>query len=381
MKKNKAIGMYLHIPFCKQKCFYCDFVSYSGKEVLHREYVEALKQEITEVANQITNSIDTIYIGGGTPSYLRGEDIQQLIDTIQKKYQVEEKAERTIEVNPGTVTEEKLQIYRNSGINRISIGLQTNDNMLLKEIGRIHRKEDFLETYQLARKVGFTNCNVDMMIGLPKQTMQEVKETLQQLLSLQPEHISVYSLILEEGTKLYQLVEQGKLTLPEETLERQMYWYVKEQLQLAGYCHYEISNFAKLGYESKHNVHCWKQKEYIGMGVAAHSYYKNRRYSNTEDLRFYLSCIETKKREQMTMVQEIQDKKAKQKEYMLLGLRMIQGVSINEFMEQFGVNPMEEYAKEIEGLIHKQLLRRKQDSIQLTEKGLDFANIVWEEFI
>ena len=286
----KELGIYIHIPFCKQKCKYCDFISYSNKEEKIKEYIKALQKEIQIKLKKYQKEylVDTIYLGGGTPSYIKPEKIVDIIKTVKNIIQMKENVEITIEVNPGTVTKRKLEIYKNVGINRLSIGLQTTNHERLKQIGRIHTYEMFLETYQMAKEVGFTNINVDLMIGLPKQRLKEIETDLENILLLQPNHISIYSLIVEEGTVLEKELREGKLILPEEDLEREMYWKVKEILEKNEYEHYEISNFAKKGYQSKHNWNCWNQKEYLGFGIAAHSYMNNIRYSNIDNLQEYI---------------------------------------------------------------------------------------------
>lgn len=369
----KEIGIYIHIPFCVKKCDYCDFVSYCNKESLIEEYIKKLKEEINTNLEKKEYKIKTIYIGGGTPSYINSKYIVDILNVIKENYSIEN-IEVTIEVNPGTVTENKLLDYKNVGINRLSIGLQETNNELLKSIGRIHTYEKFLETYNLARKVGFGNINVDFMIGLPEQSISNIKESLNKVINLNPEHISVYSLILEEGTKLYKKYEKNQIKLPDEDLERNMYWYVKNTLENNGYIHYEISNFAKQGYESKHNISCWNQEEYIGFGVNAHSYIDGVRYSNIENIEEYINNANKIIHEKQT----IEDMK---KEYMLLGLRKIQGVSIQEFKNKFGENPIFLFRNELSKLVEEDLLIVDGDNIRLTNKGLDLANIVWEEFV
>lgn len=388
--RRKQIGLYIHIPFCKQKCSYCDFCSYANKESFIKRYIQCVLKEIIEVGNN--NKIDfengkddlflvkTIYIGGGTPSLIDSKYIVQIIEDIKLNFEIDEKAEITIEVNPGTVTLEKLEDYKRAGINRLSIGLQSTHEHLLKEIGRIHTYLDFLDTFRFAREAGFENINVDLMIGLPNQTLAEVQDSIEEIVSMEPEHISVYSLILEEGTPLFKKVEEG-LELPDEELERKMYWTVKRILETNGYNHYEISNFAKQGYESKHNLDCWNQKEYIGFGVAAHSYTNGIRYSNIENLEQYIKNYEEDKTEENLVFHEKQDMETMQKEYMLLGLRKIDGVSIQEFKIKFVANPVFLYHSELEKLVNEELLEIDGDQIKLTNKGLDLANIVWEEFI
>ena len=347
--RRKQIGLYIHIPFCKQKCSYCDFCSYANKESFIKRYIQCVLKEIIEVGNN--NKIDfengkddmflvkTIYIGGGTPSLIDSKYIVQIIEDIKLNFEIDEKAEITIEVNPGTVTLEKLEDYKRAGINRLSIGLQSTHEHLLKEIGRIHTYLDFLDTFRFAREAGFENINVDLMIGLPNQTLEEVKDSIEEIVSMEPEHISVYSLILEENTPLFKKVEEG-LELPNEDLERKMYWAVKQTLEQNNYIHYEISNFAKKGYESKHNLDCWNQKEYIGFGIAAHSYTNGIRYSNIENIEQYIKNYDEDKTEENLVFHEKQDMEAMQKEYMLLGLRKIDGVSIQEFKIKFVANPV-----------------------------------------
>ncbi len=377
--ESKELGIYIHIPFCKRKCYYCDFISYSGKDdSFIKTYIQKVLQEMQQY-NFENYNITTIYIGGGTPSYIQAKYILELLKSLKSKLQKNEtnfeKIEITLEINPATITQEKLKQYKKAGINRISIGLQTTNDKLLRQIGRIHTYQDFLEAYQLVQKVGFQNINIDLMIGLPNQSIQDVKQSLEKIQHLKPDHISIYSLIVEEGTKLEKLISSGQLCLPNEELERQMYWYVKNTLELNGYQHYEISNFAKKGKESKHNLNCWKQKEYIGLGAAAHSYLKDIRYSNasftpTGDWDFTNKKIEEK--------QTIEDKK---KEYMLLGLRKLEGVSIQKFKEKYGENPIFLYRKQIDKLVKEKLLIVEGNWIHLTNQGIDLANLVWEEFV
>ena len=375
--KNK-IGIYVHIPFCKKKCDYCDFISYCGKDDLIEKYVDSVKKEINHV--KIKSEITTIYIGGGTPSYIDSKFIVQILEKIKEK-NVAQDAEITIEVNPGTVTQEKLQDYIDCGINRISIGLQTTNDELLKQIGRIHNYEQFLETYKLAKKVGFKNINVDLMLGLPNQRIIDLKESLENVLRLAPKHISVYSLIVEDGTPIANKIENGKLKLPDDELERNMYWYVKNTLELNGYKHYEISNFAKKGYESKHNMNCWNQMEYVGIGTAAHSYRDITRYSNTEDIKEYIKNVQKGEFEKNRIIHEIQKEEDSKKEFMLLGLRKIEGLKISEFKNKFGDNPIYLYRNELKKLSDEKLIIIQDDNIRLSNKGIDLANLVWEEFV
>lgn len=431
----KEIGLYIHIPFCKHKCYYCDFVSYANKKKFFKKYVECVKKEIEKYAreNRIMSEhglepkyvIKTIYIGGGTPSLIDEEYIEDILKSIRENFEItsnleenyeaqdeeiknckekkkeigkeknnqiiendfekqknyNSQIETTIEVNPGTVTKEKLQKYLECGINRLSIGLQAVQDNLLKEIGRIHTFEDFQNVYKWAREVGFENINVDLMIGLPNQTLDDVKESTKKVMALKPEHISVYSLILEENTKLEDMVIKGKLELPDDEIERKMYWYVKKALEKHKYIHYEISNFARHGFESKHNSDCWNQNEYIGIGAAASSFMNNARYENTSDLKEYISNIETDKPSKNIQLQELLDDESKIDEYMMLSLRKISGVNISEFKRKFNQNPIIRYNKILEKLIKEELIEIDGNNIRLSSKGIDLANLVWEEFI
>lgn len=376
------LGIYVHIPFCVKKCDYCDFISYSNKFEVQEEYIEKLIEEIEDNKSLLKeNNITTIYIGGGTPSSIDPKLIKKVLDKIYEVSDIKNKKnlEITIEVNPGTVTKNNLQMYRNCGINRLSIGLQSVNDNILKSIGRIHNYNQFLNTYNLALDVGFDNINVDLMLGLPEQAISDLKESLEKLinLNLQPKHISVYSLIVEEGTEIERKINAEELKLPEEETERDQYKYTKNYLELNGYKHYEISNFAKPGYESIHNMNCWEQKQYVGFGLAAHSYINGCRYSNTCDLEEYLN----NKSKDIKKIHEKQNVEDMKKEYMLLGLRKIDGVSISKFKEKFGENPIYLFRNELQKLVEEELVVVDLDYIKLTHKGLDFANLVWEEFV
>lgn len=380
----KELGIYIHIPFCKQKCYYCDFVSYANKEEKIQEYIECLQKEIEMESEKYKNEeyeITTIYIGGGTPSFIDASYIERIINTIKQNYKLYENPEITIEVNPGTINEEKIRKYKDIEINRISIGLQTTKDNLLKQIGRIHTYEEFLNCYKIVKKIGIDNINVDLMLGLPNQTLEDLKEGLIEVINLKPNHISLYSLILEENTILEKMVRQNMAKLPEEDLEREMYWTTKNILEKNGYIHYEISNFSKEGYESKHNLNCWNQKEYLGFGVAAHSYIKNKRYCNTNNIEEYIKNVQNGKILNNRTICEIQNKIEEQKEYMLLGLRKIEGIDIQEFKNKFIDNPIYIFHKELEKLVKEELVEIDLNQIKLTSKGLDFANLVWEEFV
>lgn len=378
------LGIYIHIPFCIQKCIYCDFVSYPNKLNLQSDYIEKLIKEIDEEKELFDKyNVTTIYIGGGTPSAIESKNIVRILEKIKQVIKIEDlrNIETTIEINPGTITKQKLLDYKQAGINRISIGLQSTNDKILKNIGRIHSYQDFLDSYQLIRSIGFNNVNVDLMIGLPNQTIKDIKESIEKIVNSKygkPEHISTYSLIIEPNTQIEKLIDENKMKLPTDEEERKQYDYVKNMLELNEYEHYEISNFALKGKRSKHNTNCWEQKEYIGFGVAAHSYINKKRFSNTENLNTYLQ----KDYKEIKTIHEIQNIEEEQKEYMLLGLRKIDGIEISKFKEKFnGINPIFLFRNELEKLTKQKLIKIDLDNIKLTKKGLDLANIVWEEFI
>lgn len=372
----KELGVYIHIPFCKQKCYYCDFISFPNKDNIIKDYIRALKEEIKKSKDILLNSkIKTIYIGGGTPSYLESVYIKSILE----EFNLKDAEEITIEVNPGTITQEKLIMYKEIGINRISIGLQSTNDALLKQIGRIHSYKDFEKTYYLIKKIGFSNINIDIIFGLPNQTINDIVQTIDKIVNLNPTHISTYSLILEEGTKLF--YERDNYKFPSDELEREMYWTIKKELEKSGYIHYEISNFAKEGHNSKHNTLYWNQGEYIGFGLAAHSYLDNIRFSNISDIENYIKNIFDYNFEKNKIIQETQTQDDKLKEYIILKLRLLNGIDIKEANNLFNVDILNKFKKEIAKLVKNGLLLIDQNNIKLSRKGLDLANVVWEEFV
>ncbi len=377
----ERFGIYVHIPFCKQKCKYCDFISFASYKEKYKEYVECLISEIKNKKIENAPKVNTIYLGGGTPSILESEDIIKIIGAIKERFELDENYEITIEINPGTITKEKLKDYKEVGINRLSIGLQSTHNRILKLIGRIHSYEEFLNTYNLAKEVGFENINVDLMLAIPTQTQEELLESVQEVINLNPNHISLYSLILEEGTELEKMISKGEYELLNEEIERNMYWKTKKNLEENGYNHYEISNFSKKDSESKHNMDCWNQNQYIGFGVAAHSYYNEIRFSNINSLELYIMNVKNNDFEKNVEINEIQDKPAQMREFMLIGLRKINGIKISDFERKFRINPLFYFRFEISKLTEEGLIEVDLDNIKLTEKGLDLANQVFEEFI
>ena len=377
----EELGIYIHIPFCKQKCFYCDFCSFANKNEMQGKYVETVINEIKNITHKEKYTVTTIYFGGGTPSILNPNYIKNILQEIKSSFEILDDAEITIEINPGTVNEEKLKRYKEYGINRLSIGLQSANDKILKNIGRIHDYKQFEETFFYARKCGFRNINVDLMIGLPTQAIEDVKQTLEKIIQKNPEHISVYSLIIEEGTIIEKLINENKLQLPDEETERIMYWTVVNKLKENGYNQYEISNFSKKTYESKHNTNCWKQKQYIGLGTSAHSYLNKKTYSNTNNIEEYIKNIQENNISKNITIHEEQTEESTMNEYMLLGLRMIQGININEFKQKFKIDPTIKYKEILEKLQKENLIQITKTSIKLTKQGIDFGNIVWEEFI
>ena len=289
---KKEMELYLHIPFCVKKCDYCDFLSFPADESIKREYVETLKREIEKVGERYRNcQVSTIFVGGGTPSILNSSYIVEIFDVLRRKFHVAGNAEISMEVNPGTVTKEKLSDWRRAGINRLSMGLQSADNRELKRLGRIHTWEDFLESFRRAREEGFSNLNVDLMSALPGQTMDGWMETLKRTAAQEPEHISAYSLIIEEGTPFYERYggKKGEALLPDEDTDRDMYHKTREFLASCGYERYEISNYAKPGRECRHNIGYWTGVPYLGLGLGAASYIEGIRFSNTRNLKEYLA--------------------------------------------------------------------------------------------
>lgn len=358
-------SLYIHIPFCQRKCRYCDFNSYEGKEDQIEAYCQSVKEEIRSYGE---TQFHTIYFGGGTPSLLTPKQIETILSGLTSEQEI------TLEANPGTVTWESLQGYKKAGIHRLSLGLQATQNTILQEIGRIHTWEDFEVAYDLARKAGFTNINVDFMFGLPHQTLEDVKQSLSYLLSKQPDHISCYSLILHQPIFS---------DLPSEEEEREMYHEICHTLQQAGYEQYEISNFAKLGKASQHNLVYWNQEEYLGVGAGASSYVHGKRYTNVASIEEYCTCIREHKIPYT--VEEVQGKEEEMREYMILRTRLLAGVQCKTFQAKFGQDPEIYFAKEIQkmqkwGLLEITEINRER-WIRLTRKGLDLANLVWEEFV
>ncbi len=363
------IGIYVHIPFCLRKCLYCDFVSYVTTEEVRAAYVARLLKDIAET--DVKETVDTVYIGGGTPSVLEAKDICMIMDAIRESFTLTDDCECSMEINPGTVSLEKLILYRKAGINRLSIGLQSCDDKELKALGRIHSCEMFFDAYRMAREAGFENINIDLMSAIPEQTKESYKETLQKVLQLKPEHISAYSLIVEEGTPFADM----ELNLPSEEDERWMYYETDRLLSAVGYVRYEISNYALPGYECRHNIRYWTGKEYLGFGVAAASFYQGCRSKNASGLEAYIT--DGPEVEECVMLTE----KDAMEEFFYLGLRMCGGVKEEVFFQRFGIQPEEVYGDVLEKHIRDGLLVKEEGRIRLTARGIDVSNYVLCDFI
>lgn len=390
MMNKKELELYVHIPFCVSKCAYCDFLSAPASQQTQRDYVQQLIQEITTVSAACEEyEVSSIFIGGGTPSVLPGPWIRTVMDALRGEFSVREDAEITIEINPGTVTMEKLECYREGGINRISIGLQSADDDELKLLGRIHTYDSFLKTYQQVRMAGFANVSVDLMSGLPGQSLAAWEKTLKKIVMLKPEHISAYSLIIEEGTPFYRRYGEerdpafaGALPLPDEETERQMYWLTDRYLREHGYEHYEISNYGRSGFRCRHNVGYWTGTEYLGLGLGSSSMMGHSRFSNESQLEAYLSLDFAKNgTEGLYQNQERLSLEARMEEFMFLGLRMLEGVSGGEFARRFGQNMWHVYAPVLDRLSSQGLIEIRQPQVRLTERGIDVSNYVMAQFL
>lgn len=378
---KKELELYLHIPFCVSKCKYCDFLSAPSGEEQRQIYVERLCRRIRYWSDVIHNygyEIVSIFVGGGTPSILTEAQITQVFEAVHESFPIREDAEITLEMNPGTDVKDKLPMYRELGINRLSMGLQSADNEELKCLGRIHTYEDFRQVYQWAREAGFTNINVDLMSAIPGQTLESYEDTLRKVADLEPEHISAYSLIIEEGTPFYERYGEGRHAeeLPDEDIERQMYVRTGEILEDYGYHRYEISNYAKDGYECRHNLGYWDRKEYLGLGAGASSLMDHIRWKEPDHIGPSTGLV-LEEREDFTRLR----RKDEMEEFMFLGLRKINGVSEYDFYKSFRVSMDEIYKESIENLIKEGLLVREEDRIRLTDRGIDLSNYALSQFL
>ncbi len=392
---KRALSIYIHIPFCVQKCAYCDFLSAPGTLEVQEQYLHELMEEITQKAEQYAESyiVQTVFIGGGTPTCVPPDLLCQVLAIVKECFEVAEDAEISMECNPGTTTRESLRIYREAGINRLSIGLQSAQDDLLKKLGRIHDYEQFLETYRNARAAGFSNINIDLMSALPGQTLADYKDTLLKVLALRPEHISAYSLIVEEGTPFYDM----ELDLPDEDTERAMYELTETLLKDQGYHRYEISNYALEGRECRHNQVYWERGEYLGVGLGASSFLRRKdagailpKGLSEEENVPYMQEIRTRNNSVLSTYLQgdfgleeelVLSKREAMEEFFFLGLRQMKGVSLIAFAEQFGEDTIEWFDESIIQNIRDGLLVQEGGRLFLTKKGIDVSNFVFERFL
>ena len=376
----KHLSLYIHIPFCIKKCLYCDFPSYGGCESIFDDYVNALINEIRETKESFSDyNIKSIFLGGGTPSILSPKLTGKIMDTVFNCFNIDSNCEIITEANPKTVDEFKLREYKAMDINRISFGVQAWQNNILKSLGRIHTIDDFIKNIAQARDIGFKNINADIMFALPNQTLSDWEETLEKIIKLNPTHISAYSLIIEDGTVFGKMYDEGNLKPCDEVLDRKMYYMAKEMLSDKGYNQYEISNFAKEGFECYHNKVYWRCDEYIGYGIGSHSYFNGERFNNTYDIEKYISS----KGKYSVIKENIEKLKTEDMyaEFMFMGLRMTKGIEKQRFFERFNKSVFDVYGNEIKHLKELNLINETDTNIMLTEKGVDVSNTVFEKFI
>ena len=364
-------GLYIHIPFCVKKCEYCDFLSFSGCENYFDEYISALLREMEK--HQGTE-FDTVFIGGGTPSVLSYKQIERVCDGIKHSFKLSPNLEWTMEINPGTITEEKIQAMKDGGVNRVSVGVQSFNDNELEAVGRIHRSKSAYDTVTAIHNAGFSNISIDLMESLPYQTDDSFKHSLEVAMSLPISHISVYSLIIEDGTPIKEKYDNGIYALPDEDSDRDLYKYTGEYLKQNGFSRYEISNYAKAGFESKHNLKYWNCDEYIGIGLGAHSYNDGVRSYNTAVLEEYISGI-------TTVDENILTKDDKMGEFMMLGLRKAEGIDKNEFYRRFDVYPDEIWKSQLDKFIALKLMKEENGAYSLTQRGIDISNSIMCEFL
>ena len=403
MMNKKKLEIYVHRPFCAKKCAYCDFLSFPGNMRMRREYTDKLLEEIRIQSSFVREyQVDTIFLGGGTPSVLDVTDITAIMGTLKEHYDIAPDAEITIEVNPGTVKMEGLVAYREAGINRVSMGLQSADDTELRYLGRIHTYDEFLKSFQRVRMAGFTNVNVDLISAIPGQTPESWRNTLKKTAMLKPEHISAYSLIVEEGTPFYDRYgghvemesyemsqeERRRLMalpdLPDEDTEREMYYMTRNCLAEQGYERYEISNYARPGFECRHNVGYWTGTGYLGLGLGASSYLEGCRFHNTSDFQSYVSAHLDDEAEFCQALRQDMEQlsvKSKMEEFMFLGLRLTRGVSVEGFITRFGQSIRNVYGGVIDKLEREGLLEHKNGYYRLTERGLDLSNYAMSLFL
>lgn len=370
-----GIGLYIHIPFCVSKCKYCDFASFGGlSESVRGKYISALISELEGYKREPKILIDTVFFGGGTPSLLSEGNMEKILSKARECFDISENAEITVEVNPKTAEYDKLSAFRTLGVNRLSIGLQSIHENELKKLGRIHTFDDFLSTFKTAREVGFNNISVDIMYGIPEQTVDSFKETLDTLIALNPEHISSYGLIIEEGTPFFE--SRDTLPLPDEDTEELMYRMAVERLASAGYSHYEISNYAKDGFTCRHNLKYWRDEEYIGVGLAAYSYFEGVRFGNTRNFSEYISAPTNARADTEHLTAEDEAY-----EYAMMRLRLSEGISLSDYRERFSVDFLTSRREGIEKYVGAGLLSLNGDRVSLTDAGFYLSNTIMSELL
>ena len=384
MKPN--IEIYIHIPFCEKKCNYCDFLSFKSDAGTQGKYMAQLQQELAVMSSEsAAYTVSSCFVGGGTPSVLPPDMISRLLDTLRTYYDVADDAEITIESNPGSLMRHKLSEYRESGVNRLSIGLQSADNAELKLLGRIHTFEEFLKTYQTARMEGFDNINVDLIDCIPMQSMNTWRKTLRNVVMLKPEHISVYNLIIEPGTIFYEMNKEGVLMMPSEDEQAKIDEYTRTYMKKMGYERYEFSNWAKSGRECRHNLGYWQGVPYIGFGLGASSYFNGCRWKNTDDIREYMQ-LDLKNKGIETLGESRREYKElsrteRMEEFMILGLRCTKGVSESVFYGRFGRELSEVYGGQLSKYVGMGLIEHSDGMYRLTERGIDVSNVILSEFL
>ena len=375
----KKLGIYIHIPFCVKKCNYCDFYSVKWDEISESKYIKSAINEIksySALSNKFV--VDSIFIGGGTPSIVNPKNLENMINVIKSIFKVEENAEISMEANPNTLNKGNLNDYSSIGINRLSIGIQSLNDDILKRIGRIHNSKEALEAIEKAKQCGFANINADVMFNIPGQTIDDINNTISKLIKKDIKHISFYSLKLEKGTPMYTLEKNKEIFLPEEDEEREMYYAGRNIMEANNLFQYEISNFAAKGYECRHNLKYWSQEEYVGIGPSAHSFLKNKRFNNPSDLKEYILSGGNSNFQRNIL--EVMDDNQMIFEYIILRLRLTEGLKFADFENKFSVNFKEVYAKQIEYLLKNNLIEIDDAAVRLTKRGMDISNYVFEQF-
>jgi len=379
--KLKSLGIYIHIPYCRKKCRYCDFLSYSTHDSEGRAYYTVkLVEEIVSKSIVYNKEyiVDTIFIGGGTPSLLETEFLEEIVDALYSRFNISKDAEITIESNPGTIEKSKLSDILDLGINRLSIGIQSLNDGVLRYLGRIHDSGQAIKSIEDAKSTGFTNINTDMMVGIPGQTAGIWQDDFKKILELKPEHVSFYSLQLEENTPVFSDVMEGRVEETDPIIDRKMYHDAIKLLDINGYRHYEISNAALSGFESRHNLKYWSMDDYLGLGLGAHSMMKKMRFCNTDNLKEYLS---TDSSVGFSVPGEPVSKADHMSEYIFLGLRKTEGILLSDFEKEYGRKFLDLYRQETENLVKRGLLEMKDGYLKLTELGLDLSNQVFREYV